>query len=60
MVPIDAPELRDRIDQILDIELAHQRLAWELEPTGKWRRVAPDSFVSSQTQLVNSARTGGP
>ena len=60
MVPIDAPELRDRIDQILEIELAHQRLAWELDATGKWRRVAPDAFVSSQTQLVNAARTGTP
>ena len=60
MVPIDAQELRDRIDQILEIELAHQRLAWELDATGKWRRVAPDAFVSSQTQLVNAARTGTP
>lgn len=56
MVPIEAPELLARIDQILEVELAHQRLAWELGADGKWRRVAPDSFVSSQAQLVAAAR----
>ncbi len=60
MVPIDAEDLRRRIDQILEVELAHQRLAWELDATGKWRRVAPEAFVSSQTQLANAARAGGP
>ena len=60
MVPIEAPELRARIDQIIEVELAHQRLAWELSPDGKWRRVAPDAFVSSQAQLVAAARSGAP
>ena len=58
MVPIEDPDLRARIDQILEVELAHQRLAWELSSDGKWRRVAPDAFVSSQAQLVSAARAG--
>ena len=42
LAPIDAPSLRARMIAILDLALFDNDLAWELEPDGSYRRLAPD------------------
>src|SRR5262249_53393360 len=39
LVPVTAPAMRERLDEILTIDLADDTLAWELDPDGSWRRV---------------------
>ena len=41
LVPVDDPALRDRLKQIVDVNLADNALAWELTRKGNWRRVRP-------------------
>jgi polyphosphate kinase len=35
------PDLQDRLQEVLDIELADDVLAWELHPSGEWDRLHP-------------------
>jgi len=42
VIPIEAPELQERLDEILEVNLADDALAWVLEPDGTWRKVSPD------------------
>ncbi len=39
VVPILAPELQDRLEQILQVNLADDVLAWQLKHDGTWTRV---------------------
>ena len=39
LVPVDDPALQDRLQEILDVNLADDVLAWELGPDGAWRQV---------------------
>lgn len=39
--PIDDPQARAEIQEILDVQLADTALAWELLPDGRWQRVTP-------------------
>ncbi len=61
-VPVDSAPLRDRLDEILSIDLADDALAWELEGTGRWRRVPETRGVNAQRQLqdlaIQRARAG--
>jgi polyphosphate kinase len=41
LVPVLAPEPRARIKRILDLALADNRLAWELQPSGEYVRRRP-------------------
>ncbi len=41
MVPIDDPDLGDRLTTILSEALGDQANSWELQPDGGWSRVAP-------------------
>ncbi len=41
MVPVESPELRAELQWILDVQLADNRKAWELEPDGSWRKLRP-------------------
>jgi polyphosphate kinase len=62
LVPVDAGPLRDRLDEILSIELGDDALAWELDGGGRWRRVAETRGLNAQRQLqdlaVQRARAG--
>src|SRR5207249_443235 len=40
LVPVEDPDLRARLQSILDVNLADRVLAWELGPDGEWRKVA--------------------
>jgi polyphosphate kinase len=39
MTPVEDPVLQDRLEQILQTELADDTLAWELGPDGSWTRI---------------------
>lgn len=54
-VPIRAPELRARLDEVLDINLSDDTLAWELGSDGEWRRVSKGAGVDTQIRLQEIA-----
>ncbi len=54
-VPIRAPELRARLDQVLDINLSDDTLAWELGSDGDWRRASKGPGVDTQLRLQEVA-----
>jgi polyphosphate kinase len=47
--------MRARLDEILEIELADDVLAWTLEPDGTWRKVATTAGVDSQARFQELA-----
>jgi polyphosphate kinase len=55
VVPVEAPPLAARIDEILELCLADDLLAWQLDKTGSWHR-APRRFgLAAQEELVRRA-----
>jgi len=54
-VPIRAPELRARLDEVLDINLSDDTLAWELGSDGDWRRASKGPGVDTQLRLQEVA-----
>ena len=57
LVPVDEPELQDRRDEILEVNLADDTLAWELHPEGHWTRVHGPDGVDTHLRLQEIART---
>ena len=58
VVPVDRPELQARLQEILDVTLADNTLAWELQPGGAWRRLTPegdDEPVNTHLRLQDLA-----
>ncbi len=55
LVPIDDASLRARLQEIIDITLADDRLAWELDGDGRWRRAEGDEGVDTHLALQVSA-----
>jgi polyphosphate kinase len=55
VVPVESRDLRDRLQEILDVNLADDLLSWELHPDGNWQRVATDSGVSAHVRLQELA-----
>jgi polyphosphate kinase len=54
-VPIRSPDLRARLDEILEINLSDDTLAWELGSDGEWRRVRGDAHNDTQVRLQEVA-----
>jgi polyphosphate kinase len=57
LVAVDEPELQARLDEILQVNLADDTLAWQLHPTGEWRRVQGAGAVDTHLRLQEIART---
>jgi polyphosphate kinase len=55
LLPIEDPQLQGRLQQILDINLADDELAWELLPDGSWRKVPTTLGVSTHVTLERLA-----
>ena len=51
IVPVADPDLREEIEQFLELELADDTLAWELAGEGTWRKVASDAGVNTQDRM---------
>ena len=59
VVPVEAPPLAARVDEILELCLADDVLAWELDASGAWHRAPRRAFLSAQEELVRRAAVRG-
>ncbi|HKW08650.1 MAG TPA: polyphosphate kinase 1 [Candidatus Dormibacteraeota bacterium] len=55
VVPVSDAKLRQRLQQILDVYLADDVLAWELGPDGTWRKVPTVRGVNSHNRFKEMA-----
>jgi polyphosphate kinase len=55
VVPVTDMKLRLRLQQILDVSLADDVLAWELGPDGSWHRVPTVKGLNSHTRFKELA-----
>ena len=51
IVPVDERKLRARLAEVLEVALADDVLAWELDGDGSWSRVEGDDGVDTQQRL---------
>ena len=49
--PIDDPELQARLDEVLDVNLADDTLAWVLDADGRWHHVERGGTVDTHLRL---------
>jgi len=56
LAPITDPDLQFRIDEVFDVLLADDLLAWELSADGTWTRVPVSSGVDAHLVLQELAR----
>jgi polyphosphate kinase len=54
-VPVDDPELRARLDEILQVTFADDVLSWELRPVGGWSKVPTVNGLDAQETLTGLA-----
>ena len=57
LVPVDEPELQARLEEILEVNLADDTLAWVLDAHGAWHHVDGDGSVDTHLRLQEIART---
>ena len=55
VVPVEAPDLQARLREILEVDLADDTLAWELDGDGRWSKVPTTKGISSQHRLQELA-----
>jgi polyphosphate kinase len=55
VAPVDDPELQTRLQEILDVNLADDTLAWELDCDGNWRHVQTVEGVNTHRRLQELA-----
>lgn len=53
---VDEPELERRIDEILEINLRDDGLAWQLGPDGEWSRVPRTQGLETHQKLLELAQ----
>jgi polyphosphate kinase len=56
LVPVLDPALRRRLQEVVDVYLADDCLAWELDSQGGWHRVPRSQGVNVQARLAELAR----
>ncbi len=56
LTPVTDPALQARLEEVLEVALADDMLAWELGPDAVWRRVPTVHGVESQLTLQERAR----
>jgi polyphosphate kinase len=56
LVPVDDPGLQFRIDEILEVLLADDELAWSLAADGHWDRVPGELGINSHVTLQGLAQ----
>ena len=57
LVPVDEPELQARLEEILEVNLADDTLAWVLDADGAWHHVEGERPVDTHLRLQEIART---
>jgi polyphosphate kinase len=58
LAPVEDPALRARLDQILDVNFDPEARGWELEGSGRWRRVPETGGFSTHARFQELVRTG--
>ncbi len=53
---VEDPLLKDRLEEILEVNLADDLLAWELLADGRWRRVPTERGIDTHRTLEERAR----
>ncbi|MGH8945619.1 MAG: RNA degradosome polyphosphate kinase, partial [Acidimicrobiia bacterium] len=56
LTPVEDPDLQFRLDEILDVVLSDDNLAWHLAADGTWRRVPPGTGIDAQVALQDLAQ----
>jgi polyphosphate kinase len=56
VVQVEDPESQRRLQQVLDVNLADDELAWELHADGCWRKVPPGEGVNTHVALWELAK----
>jgi polyphosphate kinase len=54
-VPVDDPDLRARLDEILQVTFADDVLSWELRPDGGWSKIPTVNGLDAQETLMGLA-----
>ena len=54
-VPVDDPELRSRLDEILQVTFTDDVLSWELRADGAWAKVPTVNGLDAQETLMGLA-----
>jgi polyphosphate kinase len=57
LVPVDEPDLQERLEGILEVNLADDTLAWILQPDGQWVHVAEGGTLDTHLHLQEIARS---
>ncbi len=55
LAPVSDPVLQERLQEVLDVNLADDTLAWELGPDGAWRHVDRGGTVDAHRRLQDLA-----
>jgi polyphosphate kinase len=55
LAPVEAPRLRDRLDEILAVNLADDTLAWALDAEAMWQRIPTTVGVNTHRALCDLA-----
>ena len=55
LAPVDDPDLQFRIDEMIDVLLADDVLAWELGPDGRWTKVPTELGIDTHLTLRSLA-----
>jgi polyphosphate kinase len=50
LVPVDDPRLKARLEQVIDVELSDDALAWAMNPDGSWTKVP--NIEDRDSQLI--------
>ena len=57
VIPIQDPALQERLQEVLDVNLADDALSWRLLPDGSWRKVPTVVAINTHEALQERART---
>ena len=55
LVPVTDPHLKERLEDILELDLADDVLAWELAADGVWHKLPTIQGISAQRALQELA-----
>jgi polyphosphate kinase len=51
LTPVVEPTLQQRLDEVLEVELADDVLAWTMGPDGRWTRAGPGGSIETHARL---------
>jgi len=55
LAPVSPPDLQQRLQEILDVDLADDTLAWTLGPDGRWEHILRRNTVDTHRRLQELA-----